>query len=80
MEIGRNKSNKNKAARRRKETMLRNRTCRNGRRTIPSSTLKIACGNKVVDLDDLVASAPLQGGNLSGPAALPASAGVVLAT
>ena len=30
-------------------------TRRNERRTTPSSTLKIVCGNEVVDLDDLVA-------------------------
>ena len=39
----------------------RNRTRRNRRRIILSLTLKIVYGNKVVDLNDLVASAPLYG-------------------
>ena len=62
--IGRNKGNRDKAVRRhkkdatRRNATRRNRTRRNGRRTTPSSTLKIVSGNKVVDLDDLVASAP----------------------
>ena len=59
--IGRNKGNKDRAVGRRKEATRRNRTRKNGRRTTPSSTLKIVCGNEVVDLDDLVASAPLCG-------------------
>jgi hypothetical protein len=59
---GRNKGNEDKAVRRReREATRRNRTRRNGRRTTPSSILKIVCGNEVVDLDDLVASAPLCG-------------------
>ena len=45
----------------RRDRTRRNRTRRNGQRTTPSSTLKIVCGNEVVDLDDLVASAPLCG-------------------
>ena len=40
---------------------MREATRRNGRRITPSSTLKIVSGNKVVDLNDLVASAPLYG-------------------
>jgi len=52
--IGRNKSNEDKAARRREKEATR----RNGRRITPSSTLKIVSGNEVVDLDHLVASAP----------------------
>jgi len=55
--IDRNKGNKDKAVRRCKKKVTR----RNGRRTILSSTLKIVSRNKVVDLDDLMASAPLCG-------------------
>ena len=69
---GRNEGNEDKAVKRRerdatrrnrtrRDRTRRNRTRRNGRRTTPSSTLKIVCGNQVVDLDDLVASAPLCG-------------------
>jgi hypothetical protein len=55
--IGRNKGNKDKAVRRREKEATR----RNGRRITLSLTLKIVSGNKVVDLDDLVAPAPLCG-------------------
>ena len=55
--IGRNKGNKDKVVRR----LEREATRRNGRHTTPSLTLKIVSGNEVVDLDDLVASAPLCG-------------------
>ena len=59
---GRNEGNEDKAVRRcEREATRRNRTRRNGRRTTPSSTLKIVFGNEVVDLDDLVASARLCG-------------------
>ena len=64
---GRNKGSKDKAVRwrekeaTRRNRTRRNRTRRNGQRTTPSSTLKIVCGNEVVDLEDLVASAPLCG-------------------
>ena len=54
---GRNEGNKDKAVRRHKMEATR----RNGRRTTPSSALKIVYGNKVVDLNDLEASAPLYG-------------------
>ena len=57
MAIGRNKGNEDKAVRRREKEATR----RNGRRITLSSTLKIVSGNEVVDLDDLVASAPLCG-------------------
>ena len=50
---GKNKGNKDKAVRRYKEATRRNTTRRNGRRTTPSSTRKIVCGNEVVDLDDV---------------------------
>ena len=55
--IGRNKGNEDEAVRR----LEKEATRRNGRRTTLSSTLKIVSGNEVVDLDDLVASAPLCG-------------------
>jgi hypothetical protein len=55
--IGRNKGNKDKVVRRREKEATR----RNGRRIIPSLTLKIVSRNEVVDLNDLVASAPLYG-------------------
>ena len=57
MAIGRNKGNKDEAVRRREREITR----RNGRRTILSLTLKIVSGNEVVDLNNLVASAPLYG-------------------
>ena len=58
--IGRNKGNKDRAVgRRKKEATRRNRTRKNRRRIILSLTLKIVSQNKVVDLNGLVASAPL---------------------
>ena len=60
MATGRNEGNKDKAVRRHeKEATRRNRTRKNGRCITPSSTLKIVSRNEVVDLDDLVALAPL---------------------
>jgi hypothetical protein len=53
--IGRNKGNKDKVVRR----LKREATRRNGRRIILSLTLKIVSRNEVVDLNNLVASAPL---------------------
>ena len=62
MATGRNEGNKDKAVRRHeKEATRKNRTHKNGRRTTLSSTLKIVSRNEAVDLDDLVASAPLCG-------------------
>jgi len=59
---GRNEGNEDRAVgRREKEATRRNRTRKNGRRTTPSLTLKIVSRNEVVDLNGLVASAPLCG-------------------
>ena len=45
----------------RRDRMRRNRIRRNRRCITPSLTLKIVYGNKEVDLNDLVALAPLYG-------------------
>jgi hypothetical protein len=59
---GRNEGNEDKAVRQcKKEATRKNKTRKNRRRITPNSTLKIVYGNEVVDLDNLVALAPLYG-------------------
>ena len=62
MATERNEGNKDKAVRQHeKEVTRKNKTHKNRQHTTLNSTLKIVSRNEVVNLDNLVASAPLCG-------------------